>query len=155
LEAVSVEEAEQQRWQHNFEELLQELHVAKTGNQILFAFLLILPFTSKFDTVSSLQRIVYIATLVATSVATALIIAPVSHHRLTFRKGLKPQVAQLASRLAIVGLFLILISLTGALFLAIDVAVGNTRAAITTSGVALLFVGLWYVLPLVRWVREM
>ena len=87
--------------------------------------------------------------------ATALIMAPVSHHRLTFRKGLKPRVAQLASHLAIAGLFFILLSLTGALFLAADMVVGNTWAAITTSVVAVLYVALWYVLPLVRWSRRM
>lgn len=148
-------ESEQQRWQRNFDELLQELRVAQTGNQVLFAFLLTLPFMPRFEAASAVQRAVYVGTLLSTATATALIIAPVNHHRLTFRRGLKPQVARTASRLAILGLFFILVSMVGALFLAIDVVADSWWAAIATSGMALLYVGLWYVLPLVRWLREL
>src|SRR5438309_3920171 len=80
-----------ERWDRNFTELLQELRVAQTGVQILFAFLLTLPFTSRFDRATGLDRGVYVTTMVAAACATALLIAPASYHRLVFRKGRKPQ----------------------------------------------------------------
>jgi hypothetical protein len=76
-----------ERWDRNFTELLQELRVAQTGVQILFAFLLTLPFTNRFGSVSDLDKVVYVITLMASATATALLIAPVSYHRQVFREG--------------------------------------------------------------------
>src|SRR3954470_16354530 len=92
-----------ERWDRNFIELLQELRVAQTGVQILFAFLLTLPFTNRFGDVSDLDKVVYVITLIASAVATALLIAPVSHHRQVFREGRKPELVSTASRLAKAG----------------------------------------------------
>src|SRR3954468_6047090 len=93
-----------ERWDRNFIELLQELRVAQTGVQILFAFLLTLPFTNRFGDVSRLDTVVYVITLVSAASATALLIAPVSGHRQVFRLGRKPELVRFASRLAQGGL---------------------------------------------------
>src|SRR5947209_10039375 len=83
-----------ERWDRNFSELLQELRVAQTGVQVLFAFLLTLPFTNRFERITEVQRGTYVVTLVAAAAATALLIAPVSYHRLVFRQGRKPQLVR-------------------------------------------------------------
>jgi Family of unknown function (DUF6328) len=83
-----------ERWDRNFIELLQELRVAQTGVQILFAFLLTMPFTNRFGQVSDLDKVVYVITLVAAATAMALLIAPVSDHRQVFRQGRKPQLVR-------------------------------------------------------------
>lgn len=82
-----VDETEKQRWERNFGDLLQELRVAQTGVQILFAFLLALPFTAQFDKVTASQRVMYLVALVAAAFATGAIISPVAFHRLLFRRG--------------------------------------------------------------------
>src|SRR5438034_8402379 len=141
------DETELERWDRNFTELLQELRVAQTGVQILFAFLLTLPFTSRFDKTTELDRGVYVATIVAAAAATALLIAPVSYHRLVFRKGRKPQLVQTGSRLATLGLGCLLLAMLGAVFLAVDVVLHQPAAALIVAGLAVLYIFLWYVLP--------
>jgi amino acid transporter len=138
------------RRNRNFAELLQELRVAQTGVQILFAFLLTLPFSNRFSQVSHVERVVYIVTLVASAAATAFLIAPVSYHRLVFREGRKSEVVAIANRMAQFGLLSLLVSLLGALFLAIDVVTGEPVVAIVTGAVAVLYVLLWYVLPIIH-----
>src|SRR5256714_6588449 len=96
-------EAPLERWDRNFSELLQELRVAQTGVQVLFAFLLTLPFTNRFERITGVQRGTYVVTLVAAAAATALLIAPVSYHRLVFRQGRKPQLVRTGSKQATLG----------------------------------------------------
>src|SRR3954471_6410283 len=103
------DETDLERWDRNFTELLQELRVAQTGVQILFAFLLTLPFTNRFGDVSRLDEVVYVVPLVASASATAFLIAPVSGHRQVFRMGRKPELVQFASRLLPVGLAIFVI----------------------------------------------
>jgi hypothetical protein len=147
VEAQGRDETALERWDRNFTELLQELRVAQTGVQILFAFLLTLPFTNRFAEVTGFERGVYVITLVAAAAATALLIAPVSYHRIVFRQGRKPQLVLIASRLALVGLFCLLVSMLGAVYLAVAVVLGAPLAAAILAGVTGLFVFLWYVLP--------
>jgi hypothetical protein len=141
------EETSLERWDRNFIELLQELRVAQTGVQILFAFLLTLPFTNRFGDVSSLDKVVYVITLVASATATALLIAPVSDHRQVFREGRKPQLVRTASGLAQAGLAALLVAMIGAVFLVLDVVAGLGWAVGLGVAITLLFLGLWYVLP--------
>jgi TRAP-type uncharacterized transport system fused permease subunit len=137
------DESEQVRADRNFNELLQELRVAQTGVQILFAFLLTLPFTQKFDLISDPDRYTYLGTLLAAAAASAFLIAPVSWHRILFRQGT-------SDRLAMVGLFFLVVAVSGAVYLIFDFVVGGTAAAIITTLTAGLFVTLWFVLPLLR-----
>jgi O-antigen/teichoic acid export membrane protein len=144
------DETELERWDRNFTELLQELRVAQTGVQILFAFLLTLPFTNRFDQTTELDRGVYVGTIVAAAAATALLIAPVSYHRLVFRKGRKPQLVRTGSKLATLGLGCLLLAMLGAVFLAVDVVLHQPTAALIVAGLAVLYLFLWYLLPFVR-----
>ena len=139
-----------ERADRNFNELLQELRVAQTGVQILFAFLLTLPFTQRFGKVGDVQQDVYLATLLSTALATVCLIAPVSHHRILFRRGRKPHLVQSGSRLAGFGLFFLWLSMVGAVFLVFDVVAGGGLATGVAAGLAVVFLSVWYVQPLMR-----
>src|SRR3954467_9353285 len=97
-------ESEKARWDRNFADLLQELRVAQTGVQILFAFLLTLPFSNGFPKTTSFQKDLYIVALLAAGAATAMIIGPVAFHRALFRQGRKPELVRYAHRMATGGL---------------------------------------------------
>ncbi|MGY0234462.1 DUF6328 family protein [Longispora urticae] len=146
-------ESETDRAKRNFDELLQELRVAQTGNQILFAFLLTVAFTPRFAQATGSEKVVYVATLLCASAATALFIAPVNHHRLTFRRRMKGRILPLASRLAIWGVFFVMLALTGALYLAVNTVAGSPWAGLATAAAGTTYVVLWYVVPLVRRLR--
>src|SRR5436190_19904603 len=94
LTGTGRDETPLERWDRNFSELLQELRVAQTGVQVLFAFLLTLPFTNRFERIAGVDRYTYVCTIAAAAAATALLIAPVSYHRLVFRQGRKRQLVQ-------------------------------------------------------------
>jgi|SRR6185437_10021730 cation transport ATPase len=143
-------ETEQERLNRNMNELLQELRVSQTGVQILFAFLLALPFAQRFTEVTSFQRDVYFATLLLAGAAAAFFIAPVSAHRLLFRRQGKEHLINSSNWMAIAGLGCLAVSIVGVILLISDFLFNTAVAAVTTSLAFLLFVVLWYVLPL-RW----
>ena len=143
-------ESEQERLNRNMNELLQELRVSQTGVQILFAFLLALPFAQRFTEVTSFQRDVYFATLLLAGAAAAFFIAPVSAHRLLFRRQGKEHLINSSNWMAIAGLGCLAVSIVGVILLISDFLFNTAVAAVTTSLAFLLFVVLWYVLPL-RW----
>jgi hypothetical protein len=148
--AADTDETEPQRWQRNYGELLQELRVAQTGVQILFAFLLTIAFAARFPADDRFSRSAYLVALLAAAGATAMIIAPVAYHRMLFRKGQKPAVTRTAHRFACGGLSLMLVSMVAAVLLATDMVLDRVAAAITAGAVGLGFVSLWGVLPLFR-----
>ena len=125
-----------ERWDRNLVELLQELRVAQTGVQILFAFLLTLPFTNRFGSSGPLAKTTYLVTLVAAATASGLLIAPVSYHRLVFRQGRKPELVRTASVLAELGLACLLVCVVGSVLLVVDVVSGVGWAAGLAAGVA-------------------
>ena len=129
-------------------ELLQELRIVIPGVQVLFAFLLTVPFSQGFTKLDSLQRGVFFATLLCTAAATALLIAPSSHHRLLFRQGVREQRVQMGNVLAILGLAFLVPAMVGVLFVITDLIFGMVTAIVVTALVALAFVLLWFVLPL-------
>jgi hypothetical protein len=116
--------------------------------QVLFAFLLTVPFSQGFTQLDSLQRGVFFATLLCTAATTALLIAPSSHHRVLFRQGVREQRLQLGNMLAILGLVFLVLAMVGVLFVITDLMFGLTAAVIVTALAALAFVLLWFVLPL-------
>lgn len=128
------DESEAERLDRNYGELLQELRVLQAGMQILFAFLLSLPFQSQFTSVTDFQQDVYVATLVAASLATACIVAPVAFHRIVFRRGMKADLMRSASRFAEAGLALLFASMTGALLLVLDFLLSRTVALALGGG---------------------
>ena len=135
-------------------ELLQEVRVAQTGTQILFAFLLGVPFTQRFGEVTSFQQTVYFGTLVAAAVASACLIAPSAYHRILFRQKEKQFVIETSNVLIIVGLAFVALAMSGVILLITDLLYNETTTAIVTAAIVLVFVVLWYVMPITRRIRE-
>lgn len=143
-------ETAEERLDRNLAELLAGLRVALPGVQVLFAFLLILPFQVGFERASGFQEKVYFATLLATALATALLIAPSARHRIQFRRGDKEWVVVTANRLAITGLASLGVAMTGATLLVSDFLFSDLVAALTTAGVVIAIGWLWFGAPLRR-----
>jgi hypothetical protein len=144
------EETEKERLDRNLEQLLGELRVALPGVQVLFAFLLVVPFNQRFADITSFQRTVYFVTLLCATAACACLIAPTAHHRIEFREQDKERIVMGGNRLAIVGLVLLATAMTGAITLVTDFLYSSTTTTITAVLVALLFALLWYVVPIKR-----
>ena len=143
------QESDKERNDRRYQELLQELRVAQTGVQFLFAFLLTLAFTQRFATISDFQKSLYVATLVATAVSSALLIGPVPFHRILFRRGLKPRLVAGSDLMARGGLGFLLLAINGAVLLILDVVVGGALAWTLSALCFLWFVVIWYVVPMV------
>ena len=131
-------------------ELLNELRVALRGVQVLFAFLLIVPFSQRFSSVTPLQRHVYFATLLCAAVSAALLIAPSSHHRLLWCQGAKEKTLKAANRLSVLGLTFLVLAMIGAIFLITDVLFGGVVATVATVAIGAVFAWVWYGQPLLR-----
>jgi membrane-associated HD superfamily phosphohydrolase len=142
------EESEDERLDRNLGELLQELRVALPGVQVLFAFLLAVPFQQNFTKITAFQEKVYFATLLCTAISAALLISPTAYHRLTFHLQQKKELVFVSNRLSIAGLGFLALAMTGAVTLITDVLFGGVATAIFGAAAALMFVLLWGVLPL-------
>lgn len=142
-------ETPMQRVDRAYNEILQEVRVAQTGVQILFAFLLALAFTTRFLTVTGFQRGLYVSTLMLCSGSAALLIAPAAFHRVVYRRRLKPHLVWVANRLALAGLAMLLLALVSALLLILDVTVGLVPA-VSLAGIAFIWFCLWWVLMPLR-----
>jgi len=136
-----------QRADRAYGEILQEVRVAQTGVQILFAFLLALAFQARFGSTTDFQRDVYGVTLMLCAAATALLIAPAAFHRVVYRRRLKLHLVHAATRLALSGLVLLMLSLVSAVLLILDVVFGAGPAVIMASGTFGWFFTWWFVLP--------
>jgi hypothetical protein len=147
-------ESRDERLNRELLELLNELRVALPGVQVLFAFLLTLPFTSRFADLSELQRNVYFATFLSTMASSAFLMTPTAFHRIRFRQSDKEWLLTLCNRMAIAGLVGLALSLAGAVFLVSDVVFGTTGAAVASAATAALVGGLWFVLPIIRSIRD-
>ena len=137
-----------ERADRNMVEMLQELRVAQTGVQILFAFLLSLSFTERFGRIDEVQRWIYVVTLLLTTLTTALLVAPAAVHRILFARRVKRAVVRIGQRLFVAGLVALALTLTGAVLLVLDIAIGRDLAVPVTVVVGAVLVGLWFVLPL-------
>lgn len=145
--APEPEESDAERLDRNYGDLLQELRVLQAGVQILFAFLLTLPFAARFATVDGFERVVYVIALLAAAAAAGMIIAPVAYHRLLFRRGRKPQLVASAHRMASGGLAFMFVAMSGAILLVSDVVVGRTMAFVLTAVASVWFGLLWALFP--------
>jgi predicted membrane channel-forming protein YqfA (hemolysin III family) len=143
-----ADESPQDRVNRELIELLNELRVALPGVQVLFAFLLAVPFSSGFAKLSAGDRRVHLAAFLLTAVATAFLIAPSSYHRLRWRAKDKERMLVVSNHLTIVGLLLLAAAITCTVFFITDFVFHLTWAAAFTAAVALVFVVLWYGLPL-------
>jgi hypothetical protein len=149
-------ETEKQRWDRNFGDLLQELRVAQTGVQILFAFLLTLPFSNGFPRTTAFQKDVYLVALISAACATAMLIAPVAFHRALFRQGRKPELVRYAHRMASGGIAFLLLAMVSSVLLVTDYLLSFWPALILTVIAGGWFLTFWAFIPWARrnWVDE-
>lgn len=129
-------------------ELLQELRVVLPGVQVLFAFLLTVPFSARFGSVSPLQQAVFFATLICTALSAGLLLAPSAHHRLLWRKHARERRLKVANRLAISGMVLLVMAMVSVMFVITDILFGSTAAAGATAAITCFFLYFWFVMPI-------
>ena len=144
----SEDETTQERSRRQLMELLQELRVALPGVQVLFGFLLVVPFSARWDRVTSFQEDLYFACLLCSAAATAFLIAPSAIHRLDFERGDKPRIVRISNVLAIVGLTFLALAVIGVVLLITDVLYGGAAVVAYTTVTAAMFLVLWYTIPL-------
>ncbi len=148
---MSNDESKEERLNRELIELLNELRVVLPGVQVLFAFLLTVPFTNQFRRITQEQEIVFFVTFLLTTVATILLISPSAYHRLRWRQRDKEQMLQTANRLAISGLAFLAAALTGAVFLLTDLLFASAAVVyFVTAAAAALVLWFWYGLALIR-----
>ena len=140
-------ETEAERIDRNVAELLQELRVAGLGIQVLFGFLLAMPFTNLFSTLDPEQHRLYVGVLLLAALATALLTAPVAYHRIVFRRHQKHDLLRFANAVALAGLCTVALAISGAVLLVVSVVYDGLVAAIIAAIVAGVYFVLWYVLP--------
>jgi uncharacterized membrane protein YiaA len=144
------QETDAERVDRNLLELLNELRVALPGVQVLFAFLLIVPFNQRFPDVTQFQEKVYFVTLLCTAAASAFLIAPSVHHRIEFREQDKEHIVLVANRMAIVGLTFLAVAMVGVVMLITDIIFAAATTVLVTAVTALSFAVLWYAIPIQR-----
>jgi phosphoglycerol transferase MdoB-like AlkP superfamily enzyme len=148
------DESKAERLDRELGELLQELRVALPGVQVLFAFLLTVPFSQGFAKLATFQRELYFAILLATALASILFIAPTAYHRLRWRDYDKERLLITSTRLSIVGLGVLAVAVAGAVYLIGDFLFGAGVAAAAAGVVAAALVWFWFGLPLSRKARD-
>jgi hypothetical protein len=144
-----AEESKKQRLNRELMELLQELRVVIPGVQVLLAFLLTAPFQQRFAQLPGSMRNAFFASIACATLATAFLIAPSAHHRLRWRAGEKERLVRLGNAMAIVGTVFLAAAIVLALYVITDVLFSTNLAVLTAVASLALFVGLWYVVPLV------
>jgi hypothetical protein len=145
-------ETEDERADRMWGELIQEVRVAQMGVQILFAFLLTVVFTPKYDSLDSTDQTIYIVTVVLGAAATGALIGPVSLHRLVSGRRIKPRAVEWASRLTFVGLVLLLATMTSSLLLILRVATDDGYVPWLVTVVVVWYLLCWFGIPL--WTRR-
>ena len=144
------DETPAERLDRNLDELLQELRVILPGVQVLFAFLLVVPFNQRFADVTAFQKDLYLATLLCAAAASACLIAPSIQHRIAFRTQDKENLIFRANQLVIAGGALLAVAMTGAIWLVTDFLFRDTLTAAAVVIVAAMFATLWFGVPLLR-----
>ena len=151
---ATQEESEQERINRELIELLNELRVALPGVQVLFAFLLAVPFTQRFRQLTDGQEYAFFVSLLCTAFGSVLLIAPSAYHRLRFRQHDKEQLIQTANRLSIAGTIFLALAMTSAVYLITDLVFNAPVTLIVTAVTGATFGWFWYGLPLSRKTRD-
>jgi Family of unknown function (DUF6328) len=144
------DESDSERIDRNLQEMLGELRVALPGVQVLFAFLLVVPFNQRFAEVTNLQRTIYFVTLLFTTASTVCLIAPTVHHRLEFRQQDKENIVTTGNRVVILGLLFLAVAMTGAVVFVTDFLYRGATVWAVSIGTAIVFIAFWYAIPLRR-----
>lgn len=147
-------EDDQHKLDRELDELLQELRVAIPGVQILFAFLLTVPFSQRFVDVTDVQKGAFTVAFLCATVATVLLMGPTAYHRLRWRERDKERMLRTSNVFALVGLAFLAVALVAAVYLITDFLFRGTFAVISAAASGLLFLGLWYALPLKRRITD-
>jgi hypothetical protein len=142
------DETEEERLDRNLSEMLQELRVALPGVQVLFAFLLAVPFQQGFEKITPFQKGAYFGTLVCTAISAVMLISPTAYHRITFRYQQKRKLVFYSNRFSIIGLFFLALAMTGAIMLITDYLFGSTATILMVAATVVVFGFFWFGLPL-------
>ena len=142
-----AEETEKERVDRELIELLNELRVVLPGVQVLFAFLLTLPFTGHFDQLTATDRNVYFTAFMATALSSAFLIAPSAHHRMRFREPIKEQLVKASTVYTLVGVGLLAVAIGAVLFLITDVLYRSDVAAVVAGAFSLVVSAFWFLGP--------
>jgi hypothetical protein len=148
------DESQKQRVDRELIELLNELRVALPGVQVLFAFLLTLPFTNRFEQVTGVTEAMYIVALAMTAAAAVVMIAPSAYHRLNFRTPQKERMLVTSNRLSIAGLVLLTVAMGSSLYVVVAFLYGSAVGGALAGGLGALMAAVWYGLPLWRRAHE-
>jgi Family of unknown function (DUF6328) len=148
------DEDEGERLDRELIELLNELRVALPGVQVLFGFLLTVPFSQGWSRVTQTERRVFFATFICTAIATALLIAPSAQHRILWRARDKEALLRRANALAVGGTIFLATAVTGTVWVVSDVIHSQAPTAVVTAGIAGLLAWVWFVAPLIRRARK-
>jgi hypothetical protein len=135
-------------------EILQEIRVAITGGQILFGFLLTVPFAQRWSETDDLQRSLFLLTLLSIAMATGCFIAPTAAHRVRFHQRDRSFLVAYANGAAIAGLVFLLVAMVSAVLLVTDFVFARTTAVIAAAAVTLVLATLWFAVPLARYRRD-
>jgi hypothetical protein len=141
------EQPSQETLTRNWDELLQEIRVTQTGVQILTGFLLTVPFSNRFDELTTFQRNVYLAVLAGSVLTTGLVVAPVAMHRVLFRKRRRELLVESGNRFAVAGLAMLALTVSGVVLLVVDLVVGDTAGWVAGGAILLVLTVLWAVVP--------
>ncbi len=143
-------ESEEERADRNLSDLLQELRVALPGVQVLFAFLLTVPFSQRFKELSDFEEKLYFGVLICVCLATVLLVAPTVGHRILFRRQQKEYLVTVANNLSLAGMVLLALAMVGAVALISGFLFGTATAVVSSAVMAVAFAGFWYAGPIVR-----
>ena len=143
-------ESPKQRINRELIELLNEIRIALPGVQVLFAFLLVVPFGPGWRHTTGLQRHTYVFSIVSAALATVIMIAPSSYHRLLWRQPHKEHMLTTSNGLLIAGIAFLAMAISGSLFFVVSFALGTWEAAVTTAAIVAVILVLWYAMPLAR-----
>lgn len=152
-DSSSHEEGKERR-DRELMELLNELRVALPGVQVLFAFLLTVPFSQGYTKITPTQKAGYFAAFLCAAISTAFLIAPSAYHRIQFRMGDKERMLRISNWLALIGTAFLALAMVAVVFVITDLVVGGTWAPMLAAAGAAVFFGLWYGLPLCSRVRH-
>ena len=141
-------ENEYERKTRELGELLQELRVMLPGVQVLFAFLLTVPFSARFGYLTPVQQAIFFEMPLCTALSAGLLLAPSAHHRLLWRRQAREHRLRVANRLAIAGMVLLVVAMVGVMFVITDLLFGSVAAAVTTAAVSGFFLYVWFWMPL-------
>jgi Family of unknown function (DUF6328) len=153
-DSTQEREDPKQRLNRELIELLNELRVALPGVQVLFAFLLTIPFTQRFRDLTSAQGVLYFGTLLSTAIGTAFLMTPTAYHRLRFREADKERLLRLGNRAAVTGLAFMIVSVGGAVFLIADLLYHSALASLFAGLVTAVYLWMWFGLALLQRVKD-